>query len=225
MLGRLILAATFAGIAGGLVFGALQQVLLTPMITAAEQFEHTASVASFGALLAHGSTGMGSRALFTYLTSMVTGAGFAALLAGVSTFLGLPQNLKTYIVLGLCGFMSVSLAPAMGLPPSLPGMPDAPVDARQIWWAATVITTAVGLWILLVRKEKYAWISAVLIMATPHLIGAPLPPEVQSDVPATLAARFVGTSLACSLIFWCVIGYLLARALELSGGEQFGTHK
>jgi cobalt transporter subunit CbtA len=226
MLGRLILAAAVAGIAGGLVFGALQQVLLTPMITAAEQFEHTSSVSALGAVLAHASAGSSaSRTLFTYLTSIVTGTGFAALLVGLSTFLGLPQNRKTLTILGLCGFMSVSLAPAVGLPPSLPGMPDAPVDTRQIWWTATVIATAVGLWLLLVRKDKYAWIPAVLIMAAPHLIGAPLPPEVQSDVPAHLAARFVGTSLACSLIFWCVIGYLLARALELSGGEQFGTHK
>jgi cobalt transporter subunit CbtA len=218
MFGRLILAAAFAGIAGGLVYGVLQQVLLTPMIMIGEQFEH----ASAGADHAHSSDR--SDVFLTYVMNIVTGTGFSAVLIGLSTFLDLPQNRKTFMILGLCGFMSVSLAPAMGLPPSLPGMPSASVHARQIWWTATVLATALGLWLLLVRKDKYAWIPAVLIMAAPHLIGGPLPPDVQSNVPATLAARFVGTSLACNLIFWCVIGYLIARALELSGGEQFGTH-
>ena len=45
------------------------------------------------------------------------------LLAAVSLVSGLAITRRNGIVWGLCGFIAVSLAPAAGLAPELPGMP------------------------------------------------------------------------------------------------------
>ena len=63
------------------------------------------------------------RTFATTLTAAMTGAGFAAVLAAVSLISGLPITRQNGMIWGLCGFLAVTLAPAMGLPPELPGMP------------------------------------------------------------------------------------------------------
>jgi len=46
---------------------------------------------------------------------------------------------------GAAGFLIFSGSPALGLPPELPGMTAAALDARQTWWIGTVIATAIGI--------------------------------------------------------------------------------
>src|SRR5438067_13509354 len=98
MIGRVLLAALLAGIAAGLLMGAIQQVRITPLILEAEKYEH-AGGHDHGAADAAATSqeeeawapqnGL-ERTFYTTLASIVAGAGFAALLASLSMLLGVP---------------------------------------------------------------------------------------------------------------------------------------
>ena len=74
------------------------------------------------------------RTLSTTLASVITGAGFAVLLAGVSLLTGFPITPKNGLIWGICGFLAVTVAPGAGLAPELPGMPAGDLVSRQVWW-------------------------------------------------------------------------------------------
>ena len=57
---------------------------------------------------------------------------------------------------GLAGFVVFTAAPGLGLPPELPGMPVAPLTARQTLWIATAAATAGGLCLLAFRHTAWA---------------------------------------------------------------------
>ena len=149
MIGRVILAALLAGIAAGFIMAALQHVRLTPLILAAEIYEHaghshadaTAATAEVPEAEEWAPADGWQRTLSTTLASLLTGAGFAAVLAGVSLLAGATINRKNGVIWGLCGFLAVTLAPSAGLPPELPGMPSADVTARQMWCCEMVAFT------------------------------------------------------------------------------------
>ena len=46
-----------------------------------------------------------------------------------------------------------------------------------------------------------------MLIALPHIVGAPHPHEYVSTAPAELAGHFAATSLAVTAIFWAVLGY------------------
>ena len=114
---------------------------------------------------------------------------------------------------GLGGFIAVNLAPALGLPPELPGMAAAELLARQTWWFATVLLTAAGIALIFLSHGPIWRLSGVLVAALPHIYGAPHPANLESNVPAILAAEFVTASLAANLIFWAILGALTAATM------------
>ena len=61
----------------------------------------------------------------------------------------------------------------------------------------------------------YARLGVVLI-ALPHLIGAPHPSSPESAVPAVLAAEFAARSIASMAVFWIVLGAVFGWALTQS---------
>jgi len=220
MIGRVVLAALLAGIAAGFLMSAIQQVRITPLILQAEKYEH-AGGHEHGTAATEASRDEAwapqdglERTLYTTLASIVAGAGFAALLAGISVLLGIPVTAGNGILWGLAGFLAVNLAPAAGLPPELPGMPAADLLTRQIWWVATIGATAVAIGLFALRDEAWAKIAAVILIALPHLIGAPELVSEESGVPPALSAAFVANSLAAAAIFWCAIGGFLGLAMD-----------
>src|SRR5262245_57645559 len=104
MIGRVILAALLAGIAAGLFYGAIQHVRLTPLILEAEKYENAGDGHAHDHGAASTTTTMtaeqtpareaqavpeeeawapadgAERTLYTFLASIVAGAGFAAIL-------------------------------------------------------------------------------------------------------------------------------------------------
>ena len=104
---------------------------------------------------------------------------------------------------------AVTLAPAVGLPPELPGMAAADLVPRQIWWVATIAATAAGIYLIATQARPWALVLAVALIVAPHLIGAPVAPHGEGTVPAELVARFVANSIAANAVFWCFIGLLL----------------
>jgi cobalt transporter subunit CbtA len=226
MIGRTVLAALLAGLLVGLFISGIHQWRLTPLIAAAEAFEHTTEAAphahdsNAASTTADHEQGDGwkpaegfQRIAATSAAWMLSGMGFALLLAGVSMVTGLAITSKNAVVWGLCGFLAISVAPAAGLAPELPGMPAADLTARQVWWVATAVATAVGIYLISSRKGAGWLVAAALIIAAPHLIGAPQPVSHDSAVPAALAASFVGNSMAVAALFWSLLGIGLGLAL------------
>lgn len=227
MIGRVLLAALLAGIAAGLFMGVIQHWRLTPLILEAEKYE--VAGASHDAGAAAESTeheaedwapGDGlERTLFTTLTLIVTGAAYAAILAGVSLLAGIPITERNGTLWGLLGFLAASLAPAAGLPPELPGMPAGDLAARQAWWIGTIVASGIAVYLIAAARKPWAIAAAVLVAALPHVIGAPAPVSHESTVPAGLAAAFAASSIAAAAVFWILIGSFLGLALARTAKE------
>jgi cobalt transporter subunit CbtA len=222
MMARVILAVMLCGIAAGLVMGLVQHVRITPLILQAETFEHQEAPA----VHVHGTGGQTNAAhhhdesawapedgvernLFTFASTALAGAGFAGLLAGIALVFGNTISRENGWIWGLAGFVAVSLAPAIGLAPELPGMPAADTTLRQIWWVGTIAATAMSLWLLAFRRELWAIPLALALALMPHIIGAPQPPNTTSSVPAALASQFAALSLGTNALMWVIIGTLL----------------
>ena len=237
MIGRVILAALLAGIAAGLIYGAIQHVRLTPLILEAEKYEnagdghahdHAAAATttttteqapppateSTGEAEAWAPADGAERTLYTFLSSIVAAAGFAAVLAGVSLLTGLRITRNNGILWGLAGFLAVNVATAASLPPELPGMPAGDLLARQVWWVGTIAATGIAIWLFTQRDEMWAKVAAVILVALPHIIGVPVPPTHESAVPAVISAAFAANTIAAAALMWLAIGGFLGFAMD-----------
>lgn len=220
MLRRILLVAVIAGAAAGLVATALQAAKLWPLIAAAEQFEQPAAAdhhhGADAAAHVHDDEAWepqdgAQRMAFTALFNILAGFGFALLLnAGLvlrgAASAGAPDA-RTGVAWGLGGFVCFALAPALGLPPELPGMAAADLLDRQVWWLATALASAGGIALLAFARPLALKVLGLVVLAAPHLVGAPHP-EGAGTVPAELAAEFVTASLAAAAVFWVVLGGL-----------------
>lgn len=155
-----------------------------------------------------------SRFSGTLLANLVTGAGFALLLAGFSLVSGNPITVANGALWGAAGWLAVHMLPAIGLPPELPGFPAADLTQRQIWWVATVVLSAAGLYLLFLKPGIVAKIAGLVLVAAPQVYGAPQPTDISSNVPAVLGAEFAVAALATTLFFWIVLGLSLGFANE-----------
>jgi len=232
MIGRVILAALLAGIAAGLFYGVIQHARLTPLILEAEKYEkggghghdHAAMTTTAEASAPAAETAPEEeawapadgleRTTLTFTASILAGAGFAAILAGISVLSGVKITPRNGVLWGVAGFLAVHLAPAAGLAPELPGMPAAELLPRQIWWVGTIIATGVAIWLFTQRRESWAKVAAIVIVALPHIIGAPQPPTHESGVPAGLSAEFAANTLAAAAVLWLAIGGFLGFAMD-----------
>jgi cobalt transporter subunit CbtA len=232
MFRRIFFTAVLAGLLGGVAISAIQEFTTTPIILHAEEFENKAAasmtVKKYSArdvglslippALAHGPaeeevsawgpSGRLERTLFTTLANILTGIGFALILTSCFALSGRPVNGQTGVLWGLAGFGIASLAPALGLPPEVPGSMAADLANRQIWWFLCVALTAAGLWAMVFRNGVAWMVGGVLLITLPHLIGAPQPEELGGNVPPEIAAHFVAASLAIAAVFWCTVGWL-----------------
>ncbi|HVG49165.1 MAG TPA: CbtA family protein [Rubellimicrobium sp.] len=223
MTSRVLTGALIAGLVAGLLAAILNLWTLTPLIVRAEVFEaaHVAQgapevhVHADGTEHVHaapdGGTGMLDRALGTVAMTLVAYMGFGLVLgAGMAAASrqGHRLDARTGLLWGLAGFAAVQLAPAVGLPPELPGMEGASLVARQSWWVLCVGSTALGL-AALAFGRTLSWLAlAVALVLLPHLLGAPQPPGRESLVPPELAAAFATRSLGVAALSWAALGSL-----------------
>ena len=247
MIGRLVLAALIAGIAAGLVLAGVQHFRTTPLILAAEMYENSAEAAAPANATTNDATDLVAaaaqnqaagaahempewspadgleRTLYTSVSTVLAGAGFALALAGISLLIGVPITPQNGLIWGICGFLAVAVATGAGLSPKLPGMPVADVVERQVWWVATIIATGTGIYLIAMKRSLVPVTIAVVLIALPHIIGAPQPPTNESTVPAGLAAAFAANSVAAAAIFWCLIGLFLGLALQKFGKDVYAS--
>ncbi|WP_207484172.1 CbtA family protein [Arenibaculum pallidiluteum] len=233
MLRRILLAALAAGLSSAVLVTAVQSFTTTPLILLAETFEAAAETAGETAAAEaghdhgghnhgghdHGGhehgvghdhdlafTG-GARLGLTAMANAVTGVGFALLAVACFALSGRRIDERAGLGWGMAGFAVFGLAPALGLPPELPGMAAAELTARQGWWLAASAGAAAGLWLVVFGRFRGAAALGLLVSALPHLVGAPAHDAAGGTVPAELAARFAATALAVNALFWAVLGW------------------
>lgn len=238
MIVRLLSAALVAGFLAACVATGLELALTSPLILRAETYESqaagpSAALASRRAapiLPAHGEAhdpggadeewqpapGLQRMAL-TGLATLLGGVGYALLLGAVMLALRREPAPSSGLALGIAGFAATALAPAIGLPPELPGMASAPLALRQAWWIMTVVATGLGLYLIAVRRVPLTIAGGIVLLVAPHLVGAPLVTDAASALPAAFAAEFAARSLAISFVFWAVIGLGYGWTWQLFG--------
>lgn len=133
---------------------------------------------------------------------LILTAGF-----GLAQSFGKIITAREGLLWGIAGFASFQLAPALGLAPELPGTIAANLTARQIWWWGTVLSTGTGLALLAYGRGYLAIAAAVLLLAAPHIIGAPLPDAYWGVAPPEVGAMFSARVLATALTVWAVLGW------------------
>ncbi|MGY0573776.1 CbtA family protein [Bradyrhizobium sp. RDM12] len=234
----IVFASVIAGFIVGLIVTVVQQFGTVPLILKAEVFEKAAEAHQHGAAASpqqaaaghdhadhdHGAGGHDhgtgaweprdglERNAYTAAANILTAIGFALLLAGFfavrSGATGALVSWHEGLLWGLAGFAVFTLAPGLGVPPELPGVPVAPLLSRQIWWLAAVLATAGGLALIAFRRSVPAAIAGVILLTLPHLIGAPELANIETNVPSSLTHQFVTAVTVTSLVFWTLLGGL-----------------
>jgi len=236
---RIFFAAVLAGLAAGIGMSALQHWKVAPLILIAETYEGAAPAHEHADAAAHEADGHThdaeawapadglERASYTVLANVLTSIGFGLLLAALSVLSGIGITARNGALWGLGGFVAFQLAPAVGLPPELPGMAAAELGARQLWWWGTALSTGAGLLAIAKFRNSIAVAAAALLILAPQIIGAPqLVAEHGSAVPAELASAFAAATLAVGASLWLGMGPLLgwlnqrfAEAKSLKGAH------
>lgn len=239
---NVVFLAALAGLVAGLAMTALQTVFTVPLILQAETYEGMAPASAPAAAAHDHGDGAHShddgahshdadawapqdgaeRMLFTALANIVTGIGFALLLVSASELAGGVASWRHGLVWGFAGFAAFTLAPGLGLPPELPGMPAADLFARQVWWIAAAAATIGGLALIAFGRGTVLPLLGVALLVAPHLVGAPQPVSHDTAVPADLHHRFVVAVTMTNLVFWLLLGSAVG-AFRTRLAEPAGT--
>jgi len=236
---NVVFVAALAGLCAGIAMAAMQAYATVPLILQAEVYEQAgdghshehAAPASSDQQQAVAAAGEEEewepadgfeRTAFTVLANIVTGIGFALVLVAASELAGGIANWREGIVWGLAGFAVFTLAPGLGLPPELPAMPAAELLPRQVWWIGTAAATAAGLALIAFRRTFPLALLGLALIVVPHLIGAPQPESHETPIPETLHHSFVVAVTVTNLVFWVILGMLVAvfrQRVSIPAGE------
>jgi len=221
----IVFSAVVAGAVVGTVVTVAQQFGTVPLILKGEVYERAADEAATAqpaqpAPAAHDHADHQhneaawepkegfERNAFTAAANILTAIGFALLLGGIFALRAHTVTWYEGLLWGLAGFITFTVAPGLGLPPELPGVPATALGERQVWWVATAAATAVGLGLLFLKRSPWAAVLGLCLIALPHVIGAPQLERVHTDVPEALSRHFVGAVTLTSLLFWALLGSL-----------------
>jgi cobalt transporter subunit CbtA len=116
---------------------------------------------------------------------------------------------------GIAGYLVFFVAPAVGLPPELPGTEAAPLRDRQVWWTATVIFSAAGLGLAAFATNIFLRVVGFALIAAPHIVGAPLPVIHGGTAPPELAREFTRAAYVANAAFWLALGAVLGGRLAV----------
>jgi cobalt transporter subunit CbtA len=219
VLKRIVAAAAAAGMLAGLLLTAVQQLQVVPALLEAEVYEQAAAAGALPSGQAAGAVGHHheaqhaaaglERTLLSAVSNVSLALGFALLL-GASMYLGRSTpGWRSGLLWGLAGYVVFFAAPSLGLPPEVPGTEAARLSDRQLWWLMTVLSTAVGLSLLAFARPWAMRIAGVVLLALPHLVGAPQPQIHSSTAPAELVAAFIVAAVLTNFVFWLALGGLL----------------
>jgi cobalt transporter subunit CbtA len=226
----LVTPALLAGIAAALILTVVQAFLATPLILQAETYEQAASAepapheheaaqhshdqAAAAAENHHSEEAWSpedgwQRTTSTASANLLMGVGYALILVGLYR-LRRPTSLLAGLGWGLAGYISVFVAPSIGLHPELPGTVAAELGSRQEWWIGTAFATAGGIALGVFARQWWWKALGVALIALPHIIGAPLPAVPEALAPENLQHQFIAASAAVNAVFWLVLGVVSA---------------
>jgi len=221
MFRRIVFSAGLAGLVAGILLTGIQQLRVVPIIVEAETYE----VAESGAAThthADGSSHQHDawspadgleRTFWTGVANVGMAIGFALLL-GAAFSMRDNVNWRQGILWGLGGYAAFFALPALGLTPELPGTEAAALQDRQAWWLMTATLSAVGI-ALLGLARGWPWKAvAVVLIAIPHLIGAPHPDTHTTLAPPELLQTFIVATAIANAVFWVVLGAGCAIAFK-----------
>ncbi len=233
MLKRIAQTAGFSGLLAALLLTLLQSFWVAPLILQGETYENSApateqlseqvhdagTAAHQHAAEAWAPEDGWQRVLSTTGANLVVAVGFALMLAGLYS-LRTPGRTREGLLWGLGGFATFSLAPALGLPPELPGTAAADLALRQYWWVGTATATAVGLALIVFARHWMLRSVGLALLLVPHVIGAPQPEVHSSLAPEALEQRFIWASLLTNALFWSALGLLSAWLYRRFAGSN-----
>ena len=147
--------------------------------------------------------------LLETLVNVSLAVAYALLLGVASTLRGGLSAWRQGLYWGLAGYSIFFVAPSLGLPPVVPGTLDADVEARQLWWLMTVFDTALGLWLLVFSKTKLNQLFGLVLLISPHAIGAPHPEVIGSVGNTQIVPNFIILTAFANALFWMAIGALM----------------
>lgn len=216
MFKHIMFSAALAGSVAALLLSLLQIFWVTPLILQAETYE-TAAEAVFHeptAIHVHDETAWQpedgwQRTLSTAGSNVVMAVGFALMLTGLYA-LRKPTGIWQGLAWGLAGYAVFFAAPAIGLPPDLPGTTAAALMLRQYWWLGTALATAGGLGLIFLQGRWPLRMTGLVLLLIPHLLGAPQPEMAESLAPALLQNQFRWASALSNAVFWMALGMLSA---------------
>jgi cobalt transporter subunit CbtA len=231
MIRKVLASALVSGLLAGVLVTILQEFTTTPLILHAEEFEGGGDEHAFldnvyqggTFVLVHDEEDHGGgwapengveRVFYTFLANLVAGVDFALLLVAGFVLQGKPVDARRGVMWGIAGFAAFTIAPALGLPPEVPGSLAAELGARQIWWLSTAVASGAGLWCLVLGGRHWLRALGVVLIVLPHVIGAPRPEEIGGPVPPELAGQFVAASLVTAFVFWAALGWLAGRCYQ-----------
>src|SRR5215472_10341108 len=214
MVFRTVSTALLAGFLAGVCLFVIQRSSTLPLILAAETYEKAASVEAPSDTFAKEPM----RSIATLLGDVLVAMSFGLFLTGIYAATGRDGWLHG-LLCGLVGFATFHLAPAMVVPPAVPGMEVGPIALRQIAWWVTTASAAIG-FILLFDLTGLAKLAGVLFFILPaaiYRVLSVLPaPRTRSHSLALLDRAFVMRTLAGMFAFWVILGavsgYLFARS-------------
>lgn len=237
MFQRMLTGALFAGAAAGLIAALLHFAFVQQVILLGEQYEsgelvhfqnampapdghahdhgddhaHDEGHAD-GAAHPHGAAGSDlQRNALTVAFTVLIYVSYAVMLFagfGLAESTGRRIDAQTGLLWGLAGFAAFQLAPAMGLPPELPGTVAADLAERQVWWWMTVGLTAGGISLLAYGRKVWMFVLAGAALALPHAIGAPQIEGYWGVAPPEVGALFAARVLGVGLVVWAVLGWI-----------------
>lgn len=251
MFRSLISAAALVGVVSGLLLTAAQSMGVTPILLAAEQYEADTGPTGSGHSHDHGHGDEGhhhhgsgtwapdsdaERLFFTALSNVLAGIGFAAILLVIMTRLQEHRRLALTpvfgLLVGLISYVSVFVAPAIGLPPEVPATISGDLENRQFWWIATVVMVATGLSVLCLASG-WKKLAGLPLLGLPYLFvpSRPEGPLFANSDPSAVAALndlhldFIWVSALTNLAFWLVVGVLCAVILNRLLGTRSGSNE
>ena len=202
----MVSTALLAGLLAGLCLFAIQRSTTLPLIHAAETYEKADSVESRSDAFAKEPL----RSISTLLGDVFMAVGFALIVTGIYTVNG-SDRWEFGLLIGLAGFVTFDLAPAVVVPPAVPGMEVAALSLRQTGWLVAVASTITGL-ILFFYLSGLARLCGLLFLVLPGVVFRVFVRLAAPSTPihslALLDRAFVTRTLGVMLVFWLILGTL-----------------
>jgi cobalt transporter subunit CbtA len=206
---QIFVVALIGGLIAGVFLTGAQQLAVTPIILEAETYEMAGQDGAAAAEDEAGEPeGGAERLIYSAIANIVTAVGLGLLLSAAFVLRGRRVGWRGGLLWGLAGFAAFNLAPALGLPPEIPGAAAAPLIERQVWWVATVALSAGGLALIIFSPRVPLKAIGLVLIVGPHIVGAPQPDAHGGLAPGELEIAFVYASLITNAVFWLVLGVL-----------------